>query len=177
MRKVSVILLFVCSILLLCSSKDSKDSKDSEELKELDFSWVKIDSKEGFINDFKYIEYKLIKKEFKEKYINLLNGSEYIVIDRNDFFSIFEEKSEYYYDSDDHDILKFDYNNNSFIIIRAVKANNPDNSYDILLTPDNELYIIHYSMGSDVYWIDKDVIIISLDEMPNEIYVDFSVAK
>ena len=151
----------------------------SVRTKNFDFSWVRRYDKDYLaIKNYKAVEYKIIKKEFKEEYINLLNDNEYVYIEKNEFFNIFEEYNDYYYDRDnDIEIIKFNYDNNSFIIVRAVNANYFDNNYYIFLSEDNELFITHGSMGSRLYWIDKDAIILSLEKIPDEIYIEYSITK
>jgi hypothetical protein len=171
--------LFFIILLVGCEKSDKNQSSPniSNDKNELDFSWVKRDKKDRWtISNYKTIEYKLIKEDLKDKYINILNENEYIIIGRNGLFNIFEEYNDYYYDDRD-EVIKFNYENDFYLIVRAVNANYFTNNYYVFLTDENELFITHSSMGSKVYWIDKDAIIISLEEMPDEIYVSFSVAE
>ena len=168
MIKISIFFI-LCSFLFSCPKK------------ELDYSWVKVDEKQRWvIKNFNYIEYKIIKEEFKELYLNLLNDREYLIIGKEECNKILKEYTEYEHNYDNfynNEIIEFNYDRDYFYIIRAVNKNYFHNNYIIFITKENELFITHHAMGSKTYWIDKDAIILSLENIPEKIYINSYITK
>ena len=107
-----------------------------------------------------------------------MNTNEYVIIDKIECDKIIEEYNEYNYSDDKkHDTIKFNYGRENYFIVRAVNKNYFYNNYNVVLTNENELFISHHAMGSKVYWIHKDAILLSLDKIPAEIYVNSYIVK
>jgi hypothetical protein len=151
--------LFAASIsvfVICCKPKEYRgETMDNIIAKEWLSSYIPETEKSDWGKKFEEIPFIIISDEYRDLYIEKLKDKQYCILDGEDFFLLTGK------------VLEKEYG----LAIRGVHSLHYDKSYHIIEIEENE-YLVLY-IGDRVY-LNKTVLIIELDELPENIYIRIS---
>jgi hypothetical protein len=104
------------------------------------------------------VEFTIISGDKKNEYVARLEHTQYIELDADEYYELTQKKQQKKYS----------------LAIRAVYAQR-GGQFRVLRNNNNE-YLVHYVvLGSRVGQRNKEVLIIEADELPKEIFIEYSV--
>ena len=109
------------------------------------------------------ISFSIIPNEQKSNYMSRLEHSQYIELEEYEYSKLTGKKLE----------------KKHGLAIRAVYAH-LGGGFDVIRNNmnGNNVFFVHYMvMGSSISEINKEILIIEVDELPNEIFIDYTVVK
>ncbi len=148
----------VVILFFSCTSKEYEIKDNNHASKWINF--VKVPSSPGKIFQGDEISFVAIPAHQKGYYTELLADTQYIEIEENEYEYFMSKKKERKY----------------ALAIRAVYTQG--GGYFHVLKNDKNEYYVHYTvMGSRVWEYNKEILVIQADELPTEIFHDYSVVK
>jgi len=148
--------IFCIVILLACCIRNSQENDDSARL------WLNYDKllDRWDMLDWEDVAYSTIPDDREIEYIDLLENVSFVELDKDEYYNLTGK------------ILEKKYG----IAIRAVYIQKGGN-FDVAKSNENEYYVGYSVLGSRASKLNKTVLIIDVDELPIELFVEYSIAK
>ena len=159
-QKVMLFLLFPAPFFC-CNVKNFKINDNDQAslwVNRLQTSYLSIEK-----YNVEEIAFSIIPANYKNEYINRLENAQYVVLEKDEYLNLTKKELEKKYG----------------LAIRAVYAHS-GGDFDLIRNNmnGNNIFLVHYFvMGSSVSEINKEVLIIEVDELPEEIFVGYTVVK
>jgi len=155
----SIVIVFFC-----CTPKDygSQKMTDNEQaslwINRLRVSYLSIEKYNA-----EEIFFTVIPEIQKNKYVNSLKDTQYIILEENEYVKL----------------TKSNLHKNYGLAIRAVYTHSGGDFilFRNTMNGDNNFIVQYVVMGSSVSEINKEVLIIEVDDLPKEIFIDYTVIK
>ncbi len=106
------------------------------------------------------VPFLIMPDDKKSEYIKILEYSSYVELEEDEYLKLAKKNLE----------------KKHGLAVRAVYAHSGGN-FDVIRDYKNDCHIHYMVMGSKVWELHREILIIEADELPNEIFVSYSVVK
>ena len=156
-----IVLFFIAVSLFSCTPKGNvnheiKDNdRASEWINRTTLSYATIE-----IRGVEKIAFSIVPDDQRSEYIKRLESTQYIELEEDEYFQLAKKRLEKKYG----------------LAVRAVYTHLGGN-FDVIRDYKNNCHVGYIVMGSRVWEFNKEVLIIEVDELPNELFVSYTVVK